>query len=201
MSAPGRGSTYYHHVLFEPGLLRTFPSFFPESIAILSDKYQVRPLRSDDYARMHCKLLSELTTVGDVKQEEWLAQYVKIQQAGCYYIVVIEDRKTHQLVASGTLLLERKFIHHCGTLGHIEDIVVAKEYRSLQLGIIIMEALKHIAIQTGCYKLVLDCAEKVESFYRRCGFTTKERQMVIYFEESHPSSASSSSSFPIRANL
>ena len=179
-----KNQTYYSHVLFEPGLLRTFPTAFPDSIGILGDKFQVRPLQSDDFARNHCALLSELTTVGDVAREEWLAQYVKIQQAGCYYIVVIEDRKTHQLVASGTLMLERKFIHHCGTLGHIEDIVVSSRCRGLQLGIIILEALKHIAIQTGCYKLVLDCAEKVESFYKKCGFVTKEKQMVIYFE--HP---------------
>jgi glucosamine-phosphate N-acetyltransferase len=35
----------------------------------------------------------------------------------------------------------------------------------------------------GCYKVILDCSEKNVPFYEKCGFTVKEKQMVVYFEE------------------
>lgn len=31
-----------------------------------------------------------------------------------YYIAVIEDKISHRIAATGALLIERKFIHHCG---------------------------------------------------------------------------------------
>jgi hypothetical protein len=31
-----------------------------------------------------------------------------------YYVVVIEDTTTHTIAATGALLIEQKFIHHCG---------------------------------------------------------------------------------------
>ena len=31
-----------------------------------------------------------------------------------------------------------------------------------------------------CYKIILDCAEKNEKFYEKCGFVKKEIQMALY---------------------
>lgn len=35
----------------------------------------------------------------------------------------------------------------------------------------------------GCYKIILDCSVKNVPFYQKCGFTEKEREMVLYYEE------------------
>ena len=51
-----------------------------------------------------------------------------------YYIIVIEDTSTKQIVANGTIVLERKFTHETGIVGHLEDIVVDANYRGQQLG-------------------------------------------------------------------
>ncbi len=64
------------------------------------------------------------------------------------YIVVIEDLLSKRLVATASLLLERKFIRHNGMVrvrlsvktpsqyqvGHIEDVVVDKRFRKHKLG-------------------------------------------------------------------
>ena len=44
-------------------------------------------------------------------------------------------------------------IHNCGSVGHIEDIAVAKEKQGLKLGLRIIHALDWIATQKGCYKV------------------------------------------------
>jgi glucosamine-phosphate N-acetyltransferase len=53
---------------------------------------------------------------------------------GSNLIVVIEEKATGKLVATGTLAVELKFVHSCGHVGHIEDIVCDEAYRGKQLG-------------------------------------------------------------------
>lgn len=84
------------------------------------------------------------------------------------------------MVACGTLVVERKFIHNCGALAHIEDIVVSDELRGLGLGKLLIQQLVHLAIRAGCYKITLDCDPKNQEFYAKCGFQMKGFQMCIY---------------------
>ena len=51
-----------------------------------------------------------------------------------YFVILIEDLQKKKIVAAGTLMIEYKFIHNCGHIGHIEDIVVDKEERGKNLG-------------------------------------------------------------------
>ena len=46
--------------------------------------------------------------------------------------VAIDDNK---IVGSTTLLIEQKFIHEGGLVGHIEDVVVRKNYEGKGIGI------------------------------------------------------------------
>jgi glucosamine-phosphate N-acetyltransferase len=61
----------------------------------------------------------------------------------------------------GTLLVERKFVHCNGKVGHIEDIAVSGDQQGKKLGLRMIEALQYIGAQNGCYKVILDCALKV----------------------------------------
>ena len=74
-------------------------------------------------------------------------------------------------------------------VGHIEDIVSHKDYRGQNLGLIIIDTLKHIGKGQGCYKIILDCSEKNVGFYEKCGFTKKEVEMVLYIDENDKSKA------------
>ena len=67
-----------------------------------------------------------------------------------------------------------------GIVGHIEDIVTHSEYRGMNLGKLVIETLKFIGEKVGCYKIILDCSEQNKAFYEKCGFKSKEIEMVMY---------------------
>jgi glucosamine-phosphate N-acetyltransferase len=45
----------------------------------------------------------------------------------------------------------------------------------------LLAALSDEAQARGCYKIILDCADKNVPFYEKCGMTRKEAQMARYF--------------------
>ncbi|KAK4143536.1 acyl-CoA N-acyltransferase [Dichotomopilus funicola] len=153
--------------------------------AALPEGYKLRPLRREDYSAGFLDCLRVLTTVGDVTKEQWDERYDWIaKQDGSYFIVVIEDTtaKPPRVVGTGALLAERKFIHNLGSVGHIEDIAVAKDQQGKKLGLRLIQALDYIATQTGCYKTILDCSEANEGFYVKCGFRRAGLEMAHYHE-------------------
>ena len=70
-----------------------------------------------------------------------------------YYVIVLEDTKEGQVVGAASLLLERKFIHSCGSVGRLEDVVVSEAYRGRQLGKFLVTATNLLAVKLGCYKV------------------------------------------------
>jgi hypothetical protein len=44
----------------------------------------------------------------------------------------------------------------------------------------IIEQLKHLGKELGCYKLILNCNENNVPFYEKCGLTVKDVQMTLY---------------------
>ena len=48
----------------------------------------------------------------------------------------------------------------------------------------VIDQLVHIGKQVGCYKVILDCAEKNVPFYEKCNFKRKEQQMALYITKS-----------------
>uniref|UniRef100_A0A061R1F9 Glucosamine 6-phosphate N-acetyltransferase n=1 Tax=Tetraselmis sp. GSL018 TaxID=582737 RepID=A0A061R1F9_9CHLO len=95
---------------------------------------------------------------------------------------VVSDASEQRVVATATLLVERKFIHGCGKVGHIEDVVVDPGYRGQRLGQRLIEDLVGRAKAGGCYKVILDCSEDNAAFYEKCGLSRKEIQMVLYLD-------------------
>eukprot|EP00250_Pteridium_aquilinum_P023325 c26660_g1_i1 orf=146-622(-) len=146
------------------------------------ESLQVRALALSDYSKGFMDLLKQLTSVGQVSSQEFSQRFQEIvnTESSPYFIAVVEAEG--QVVATGTLLIERKFVHHCGSVGHIEDVVVDARMRGHHLGHRIVEFLTHHAQEAGCYKVILDCSEHNVGFYEKCGFSRKEAHMAKYFE-------------------
>ena len=82
-----------------------------------------------------------------------------------------------KIVGSTTLLIEQKFIHEGGKVGHIEDVVVSKEFEGRGIGIKLVTSLLEIARAKNCYKTILDCKDELIPFYERIGFKQESNQM------------------------
>lgn len=122
-----------------------------------------------------------------------------LQHPESYMPIVIETQG--RIVACGTLLIEYKFIHDCGKLGHIEDIVVASEQRGTGLGRLLIQQLTELAFAHGCYKITLDCDVKNETFYGKSSFVTKGLQMCIYHQEAEGGKSRDSSTPTVAATI
>ncbi|EXJ80307.1 glucosamine-phosphate N-acetyltransferase [Capronia coronata CBS 617.96] len=121
--------------------------------------------------------------VGEPSLAEFNARYdFMASRNDTYYILVICDT-TGTVVGTGCVLVERKFIHNMGLVGHIEDIAVAKNQQGKKLGLRIIQALDSVAERVGCYKSILDCSEANEGFYVKCGFKRAGLEMAHYYEK------------------
>lgn len=85
-------------------------------------------------------------------------------------------------------------------VGHIEDIAVSADQQGKKLGLRIIETLKAIGQQVGCYKVILDCSEKNVPFYEKCGFERKGVEMGWYVNK-HKTASPSDAYAPIQAKL
>ncbi|KAM0793762.1 hypothetical protein ACM66B_001180 [Microbotryomycetes sp. NB124-2] len=142
---------------------------------------RLRPLQLGDYERGHLALLATLTQAPDIGREAWQSRFNElVATRGTYFPIVLVDDGADELVATGTLVHERKFIRTAGTVGHIEDIAVSPKMQGKGLGKKVIEALVAISQELGAYKTILDCDPKNEAFYVKCGFETKGCEMARY---------------------
>lgn len=79
------------------------------------------------------------------------------------------------IVATATLHYVQKIDR---IMGQIEDVVVGTDYRGRGLGRLLVEELLKKAIEKGCYKVILNTADKNVPFYKKMGFLKEEFQMV-----------------------
>ena len=82
-----------------------------------------------------------------------------------------------KIVGSTTLLIEQKFIHEGGFVGHIEDVVVKKEFEGQEIGMKLVLSLLDVANEKKCYKTILNCEDELIPFYEKIGFKQKSNEM------------------------
>ncbi len=75
-----------------------------------------------------------------------------------------------QIIGTVSLLIEQKFIHGGGLVGHIEDVAVHGAHQNQGIASNLVRHAIAEARQHGCYKVVLVCYESLAPFYERLGF-------------------------------
>jgi glucosamine-phosphate N-acetyltransferase len=143
----------------------------------------LRLLQAQDYDKGVIELLSQLTSIDKNKiSREQFEKYVWQLDTNPNHKQYVYERDG-TIIGTGTILCEPKLIHNLGVVGHIEDIVVDANHRNSGIGYTIIERLtQYAATERGCYKVILDCAEKNRAFYEKCGYKLHGIQMAKYFE-------------------
>jgi glucosamine-phosphate N-acetyltransferase len=128
----------------------------------------IRELKEADLWNGFLKSLDSLKQASNIEKSKAKEIFEKINANPDHIIAVAEFNG--KIVGATTLLIESKFIHDGGLVGHIEDVVVDKEHQGQKIGEKIMNYLIEIAKNRGCYKTILDCTEDVKPFYEKLGF-------------------------------
>ena len=78
-------------------------------------------------------------------------------------------------------MYEYKFIRNIVKLAHIEDVCIDNNHRNKGIGHLLVNFVVNEAKKEKCYKIILDCDENLENFYKKSGLEKKGIQMAKYF--------------------
>jgi len=135
----------------------------------------IREIEEGDLEKGFLETLDFLRNASDLDKNKANEILKKIKQNSNHIIhVAVDDNK---IVGSTTLLVEQKFIHDGGLVGHIEDVVVRKDYEGRGIGIKLVTSMLERAKEKNCYKTILDCNDDVKQFYERIGFKRESNGM------------------------
>ncbi len=95
-------------------------------------------------------------------------------RSGIKTAIALEDGV---IIGTGSLVLEKKFLHGGAMAGHIEDVAVHPDCQLRGVGKAIVAFLVKLAGDFKCYKVVLACDDGLVPFYEKCGFRRAASQM------------------------
>ena len=139
------------------------------------EEVTIRELKEDDIQKGFLKTLDTLRQTSSITQEKALEIFKEIKINPKHIIIIAE--LNGEIIGTTTLLVEPKFIHQGGKVGHIEDVVVRKEFQGRKIGQKIIKFVLQIAKNQGCYKTILDCSDDVKSFYEEIGFKQHSNEL------------------------
>ena len=135
----------------------------------------IRKIIESDLKNGFLESLDNLRQTSNLEQNSVKNILKKILENENHIIHVAElDGK---IVGSTTLLIEQKFIHEGGFVGHIEDVVVNKKFEGQGIGMKLVLSLLDVAKKKKCYKTILNCEDKLIPFYEKIGFKQKSTEM------------------------
>ena len=136
---------------------------------------KIRKLQKKDLQKGFLTTLDSLKMASNIDKNKAEEVFEKINSNPNHIIAIAElDEK---IIGSATLLIEPKFIHDGGLVGHIEDVVVDKNFQGQKIGNEIIKFLLEFAKNQGCYKTILNCTDDVKEFYEKVGFTLSANEL------------------------
>ena len=129
---------------------------------------EIREIEEADLEKGFLETLDFLRNASELDRNKAKEILKEIKQNPNHIIHVATDGE--KIVGATTLLIEKKFIHDGGLVGHIEDVVVRKDYEGKGVGIKLVTSMLERAKEKNCYKTILDCKDDVKQFYERIGF-------------------------------
>ena len=132
------------------------------------DELIIKELEKEDFKKGFLQTMDTLRESSNISEDKALEIFRNIQLNQKHIIIVAEING--RIVGATTLLIEPKFIHQGGIVGHIEDVVVDKEFQGQKIGEKIIKYVLGIAKNNDCYKTILDCSDDVKQFYEKLGF-------------------------------
>jgi glucosamine-phosphate N-acetyltransferase len=135
----------------------------------------IRKLEEKDLFKGFLTSLDSLKKASDLNEGKAKDVFNKIKSNPNHlvFIVILDDK----VIGATTLLIEPKFIHQGGKVGHIEDVVISKDFQGLGIGEKLINFVLDYSKKNNCYKTILDCSDDVKPFYEKIGFKKHSNSM------------------------
>ena len=144
-------------------------------MSIETSQMTIRLMDATDLDRGFLEALGALRPVELTEQQAIDVYRERLKFKIRTYVAIIDDR----IAGTAAVIIEPKFIHSAGVVGHIEDVAVHPAFQKHGVGRALVEHMLDVCREFHCYKVILDCAEAVIPFYERLGFHRWERAMRI----------------------
>jgi|SRR3989304_5667252 len=134
--------------------------------------FQIRPCRIEDFNEV-LELLHQLWPDKSLDTASLRIVYDRalVSDSQAYVCVTAGEK----IIAFGSLTVKNN-LWQAGYLGHVDELVVDKKYRSRGVGTQVLEQLIALAKQKGCCRIELDSASHrtdAHRFYERHGFENR----------------------------
>ena len=139
------------------------------------DDLIIRELEEKDLANGFLTTLDSLRETSSMNDDKVVEIFKKIKSNPEHHIIIAEING--KIIGTTTLLIEPKFIHQGGLVGHIEDVVVDKNFQGKKIGEKIIKYVLEFSKNYGCYKTILDCSDNVKPFYEKLGFKHNSNEL------------------------
>lgn len=138
----------------------------------------IKELEKKDFVKYSgfFETLRSLTEISDIGNSEAADTLKKINNQNSHIFIAVIGQ---EIVGTVMLLIEQKFIHGQGLVGHIEDVATRKGHEGKGIGKKVMNFAIEYAKKNGCFKMILDCKEHNVKFYEKFGFYTHELMMRL----------------------
>lgn len=136
----------------------------------------IRPISETFLVKGFRETFENLRSLGNMSTDDLVAILKKICKNPNHFIfVALEDHNV--VVGSITLIVEQKFIHDGGLVGHIEDVVVRRGFERRGIDRQLVAEAVDCARTSGCYKVIFDCDRSHVALYEKYGFREHEIEM------------------------
>lgn len=135
-------------------------------IHFMTAPLHIRAMYATDFQRGFREVLGALSAVTLADEEAMVVFRKRLRSRVLTFVALVDDR----VVGTASLLIETKFIHNGGCVGHIEDVAVLPELQGHGVGHALIHHLIEESRKARCYKVILDCDPKIVPWYESLGF-------------------------------
>ncbi len=144
--------------------------------------FHIRAMYATDFQRGFREVLGALSSVTLSDEAAMLVFRKRLRSRVLTFVAIADDR----VVGTASLLIETKFIHNGGCVGHIEDVAVLPDLQGHGVGHALVQHLIEECRKARCYKVILDCDPTIIHWYETLGFRPWCQAMRLDLELSPP---------------
>jgi len=139
---------------------------------------KIRLIEYNDYYKKYMDLINYFTKkVNELTYINFCETLDLIRKQNSI-IVVIEYKNI--IIATCKLIIEQKLHNNLKKMGHIEDVIVDKDFKGKHIGNLLLNECFKIGKENNCYKIVLNCNKDIIDFYKKNNMVVKGTEMCIY---------------------